>query len=186
MEVLKRTEKVGRSNSIPIAEIKFDYASIYVLEGSKGKKPELDLFIKYSDCKNKKSELKFVAPKHVHWAMDFVIKKEHNSGKLYKFVKILIKKYLQFEKNNPLTERNFKQIKSLIDNNIFEKRDKFISLDRYGRYKTEFIYYLLILIAVNELNSADNPYMFIKTLKTIVDKEKDFTEVIDIATGGNW
>lgn len=186
MDILERKEKVGRSNSKPIAEIKFDYASIYVLEGSKGKNPDLDLFIKYSDSKNKKGEPRYVGPKHVHWAMDFVIKKEHCSSKLCKFVKILIKKYHQFEKNNPLKERSFEQIKSLIENNIFEKHDVFLSLDKYGRYKTEFIYYLLILIAVNELNSTDNHYMFIGTLNTIIDKEKDFTEVIDIATGGNW
>lgn len=186
MEIKKRTEKVGMSKANPIAEISFEKGTIFILEGNKGNNKKLDLFIKYTDRNNKKGKPKYVGIKHTHWVVDFLLKKEHKKKLLIDFVNVIKDKYDEFKKKNPLQKRNFNNIKKFLNSNKFEDNNKFKKLNKFGKYDVEFIYYLLILFAVNELNSCDNPYMFHDSLDLLTKNDSDFRDILDLSTGGKW
>ena len=63
---------------------------IGVFQGSFGKKPELDIIVKFKD-KYTKSVPR--TPKHMHWAIDILLKKEHNKELTLEFVKYLLDVY---------------------------------------------------------------------------------------------
>ena len=62
----------NRGQVTPIAELELDDETIiYVLPGSRGQRPNCDILIKY-----KKKDKHIRTPKHVHWAVDLLIKKQ--------------------------------------------------------------------------------------------------------------
>ncbi|MCK5449973.1 hypothetical protein KAI32_03850 [Candidatus Pacearchaeota archaeon] len=71
MDYSLRDGKGGRANSIK--EIKLNGVTIGVFAGSRGWKPEHDIVIKYQE-----DGKRVRTPKHIHWVIDILIKKEHN------------------------------------------------------------------------------------------------------------
>src|SRR3989344_8042750 len=71
-----------------------DGAVIGVFQGSKGNVPELDIVVKYKDKFTKKAVR---TPKHIHWVIDLLIKKEHNRSLTLEFIDYLITMYEQIE-----------------------------------------------------------------------------------------
>lgn len=61
---------------------------IGVFQGSKSKIPELDIVVKYRD--NYTSPNRIRTPKHIHWVIDLLIKKEHNEKLTLDFIKYLL------------------------------------------------------------------------------------------------
>jgi len=51
--------------------------------GSKGKNPELDIVVKYKDKFTKRVVR---TPKHIHWVIDLLIKKEHDRELTVEFI----------------------------------------------------------------------------------------------------
>lgn len=188
MEYKVRTEKVGRSKAIPIMEIVFDIATIYVLEGSRGQHKELDLFIKYSNKESykQKKKIKYVSPKHIHWATDLLIKKEHSKRMTIRFTALLIEKYKIFVKNNPLKKRTYNDLVTFIDSNIPNNLNNFNPLNKYGIYKIDFLYTLLLLLATNEINSNKNAHMYLDTLSFLADSKATLFDVVTSATDGGF
>ena len=54
-----------------------DGTIIGVFQGSRGSHPDLDIVVKYKD-KYTKSGVR--TPKHIHWVIDLLIKKEHDKN----------------------------------------------------------------------------------------------------------
>jgi len=58
-----------------------DGTVIGVFQGSYGDNPDLDIIVKYKE-KGKRVR----TPKHIHWAIDLLIKKEHNPELTKEFI----------------------------------------------------------------------------------------------------
>jgi hypothetical protein len=70
---------------IAIKEIKLvDGTIIGVFEGSRGADPDHDILIKYQE-----NGKRLRTPKHIHWVIDLLIKKEHNRELTLDFMKYL-------------------------------------------------------------------------------------------------
>ncbi|MFH1316949.1 MAG: hypothetical protein ABII01_05515 [Candidatus Woesearchaeota archaeon] len=68
-----------------IKEIKLpDGTIIRVFEGSRGANPDHDILIKYQE-----QSKRLRTPKHIHWVIDLLIKKEHDWELTLKFMKYL-------------------------------------------------------------------------------------------------
>ena len=67
-----------------------DGAIIGVFQGSKGKNPELDIVVKYKDKFTKRVVR---TPKHIHWVIDLLIKKEHDRDLTLEFINYLFSMY---------------------------------------------------------------------------------------------
>ena len=144
------------------------YISIY--QGNRGYNPDLDFVIKY---KTVNSRLR--APSHTHWIVDLILKCEHDSDEVGRFVKDWLEIYPLVEPFKTIEERNNYE---LIYNDYFCQ--SFYSLDNLGSFKIDFISTLIELFIRCE-KQTPNAFMF-KTLLQLVkdycDGKKDFYQVV--------
>src|SRR3989339_462972 len=79
-----RFKRDGKEH-IAIKEISLaDGTVIGVFEGNRGANPDHDILIKYQE-----NGKRLRTPKHIHWVIDLLIKKEHNRELALKFMKYL-------------------------------------------------------------------------------------------------
>ena len=80
---MKFKRKGKEHNSLK--EIKLlDGTIIGVFEGSRGANPDHDILIKYQE-----EGKRMRTPKHIHWVIDLLVKKEHNRQLTLEFMKYL-------------------------------------------------------------------------------------------------
>ncbi|MFC1685596.1 hypothetical protein ACFLZZ_01080 [Nanoarchaeota archaeon] len=151
-----------------------DGTIIGVFEGSRGANPDHDILIKYQE-KGKRLR----TPKHIHWVIDLLIKKEHNKELTLKFMKYLREMYDQVEAFQSKEERGtfkFKQTTS-------EKLKPFEELNKYGEYKVDFIGHLIELMIKMEKNMPkDKPARVFRELMDSLIQEKEIFVIVSKAT----
>lgn len=148
---------------------------IGIYQWDRWEKPELDILVKYKD--NKSTRLR--TPKHIHWVIDLLIKKEHNKKLTLEFLSYLNDLYgkigrfenKQQQENTPIIYANEAQLK------------RFEELDNYWEYSIYFIGTLIELFIRMEKNHPD-PFIF-KDLMDALIKEKDIFSIVSKATH-NW
>src|SRR3989338_8159439 len=115
-----------------------DGAIIGVFQGSKGKNPELDIVVKYKDKFTKRVVR---TPKHIHWVIDLLIKKEHDRDLTLEFINYLFSMYERVDAFKSKQEReNFE-----FQETRHQKLKPFQELNKYGEYKIDFIGHLIEL-----------------------------------------
>lgn len=151
-----------------------DGAIIGVFQGSKGNNPNLDIVVKYKD-KYTKSVVR--TPKHIHWVIDLLIKKEHNEKLTLEFIKYLLDMY---DKIKPFKNKEEQQKCELRFTNSQELK-KFEALNKYGQYSVEFIGHIIELLSIEEKTGFEGAFMFKKVLKALYEK-KDIFSIVSSAT----
>ena len=121
-----------------------DGTIIGVFEGSRGHNPDHDILIKY---KERGKQLR--TPKHIHWVIDLLIKKEHNHELTLNFMKYLRSMYDRVGGFKSAEERNHFELKETTT----AKLKPFEELNKYGEYKVEFIGHLIELMIKMEKNT---------------------------------
>jgi len=147
---------------------------IWVYQWSRWEKPELDILVKYRE-KNKRLR----TPKHIHWVIDLLIKKEHNKKLTMEFIKFLNSYYDKIYRFKNKWEQKKCEIKYITK----WKLKKFEELNNYGEYDIYFIWYLIELFIRMEKNHP-NPHVF-KDLMDALIKEDDIFRIVSKATQ-NW
>src|SRR3989344_1637894 len=85
-------KKDGKEH-LAVREISVGYGvKIGVFEGSRGHNPDHDILIKYQE-----EGKRLRTPKHIHWVIDLLIKKEHNKELTLDFMKYLREMYDRVE-----------------------------------------------------------------------------------------
>lgn len=184
MQIIQTNEEISvkkRGKIKPIAELVLDDdTSIYVLPGSRGQRPNCDILIKY-----KKKNKKIRTPKHIHWAVDLLIKKQFDEKLTNSFIEEIKK---EWDDCKPLENNEFYTIKT-ISNECEGKinKSKYNKLNDYGEYDIEFLIVLLTLMMYMEKTNSDNAHMFIDVLNSLLNDEIDIFKIISSATfnGGN-
>ncbi|MBI4116151.1 hypothetical protein HY449_00220 [Candidatus Pacearchaeota archaeon] len=135
----------GQPRKQSIKEIKLaDRTIIGVFEGNRGYIPEHDILIKYQE-----NGKKVRTPKHIHWVIDLLIKKEHNKRLTLEFMKYLRNMYDRVEGFKSKQDRtNF-----ILKETSKEKLKPFEELNKWGEYKVEFIGHLIELMIKMEKNT---------------------------------
>ncbi len=121
-----------------------DGTIIGIFEGSRGHNPDHDILIKY---KEKGKQLR--TPKHIHWVIDLLIKKQYNKELTLKFMKYLRVMYDCVDAFKSKEDR----AKCLLKETSSEKLKRFEELNKYGEYKVEFIGHLIELMIKMEKNT---------------------------------
>ncbi len=130
---------------ISLKEIKLpDGTIIGVFAGSRGHNPNHDILIRYQE-----NGKRLRTPKHIHWVIDLLIKKEHNKELTLKFMKYLRDMYDRVEGFKSKEDR----AKFIIEETTPEKLKPFEELNKYGEYKVEFIGHLIELMIKMEKNT---------------------------------
>ena len=172
-----------KTSLTPIAVIEVsENELIYVIEGEKGQRPESDILIRYSHGDN------YRTPKHAHWAVDLLLKKENNEKLTKEFINELKK---EWEKCKPLNDREFITIKTIVNKSQKFINDpsnkKYKTLSQYGEYDIDFLIVILVLLMYQEKTSSDKAELFINILNKLTDDKIDIYGIISGATyrGGN-
>ena len=171
MEYSLRDGKGTKSKSIKEFKLK-DGRVIGVFQGSRGQNPDLDIIVKYQE---KGKDVR--TPQHIHWAIDLLIKKEHNKELTKKFIRYLLG---MWDKIQPFRNKEEQQKCELKFTNP-ENMKEFEELNKYGEYSVEFIGHILELIMIQEKTGNIQAHMFKETLEAIYN-DKDIFSIVSKAT----
>jgi len=142
-----------------------------------GKQSKYDILIKYKQLINS-GWTSPRTPKHIHWAIDILIKQYEAPQDTEKFLDFLIS---QWNTTCPIrTEEEREKIlsveKLLEDVNIEAK--EYESLAKKGEYSIKFLILLLKLLMLQEKTNRPDAYIF----KQILDKLKNHSEIFSIVS----
>ena len=171
----KKGETVKPPRKYAIKEIPLsDGTIIGVFEGDRGHIKDHDIIIKY-----KETNKQLRTPKHIHWVIDLLIKKEHNKKLTLEFMKYLRDMYERVQGFCSKEDR----AKCILNETTKEKLKPFEELNKYGEYKVEFIGHLIELMIKMEKNtSPDKPAHVFKELMDAMIQEKEIFVVVSKAT----
>ena len=151
-----------------------DGTIIGVFEGSRGHNPDHDILIKYQE-----QGKRLRTPKHIHWVIDLLIKKEHNKKLTLDFMKYLREMYDRVEGFRSAEERSSFEFKETTT----AKLRPFEELNKYGEYKVEFIGHLIELMIKMEKNQPpEKPARVFKELIDALIQEKEIFVIVSKAT----
>ena len=156
----------------------------YILAVYQGSLSGYDLLIRYRqrDKSTKSGWSRIRTPKHIHWAVDAIIKMQHNDEETKKFLEFLIN--LWDTQIQPLKSR---EERDLLLNVEKLKKEANIEANRYpqlankGEYSIKFLYLIAKLLMVQEKTNLSNAYMF-KNLLDALKVHKDIYKIVSIAT----
>ena len=160
---------------ISIKEIKLNDGTIIgVFEGNRGANPDHDILIKYQE-----SGKRLRTPKHIHWVIDLLIKKEHNKKLTLEFMKYLRDMYNKVESFKNKEDRQNCEFKETTK----EKLKPFDELNKYGEYKVDFIGHLIELMIKMEKNTPpEKPARVFRELMDAMIQEKEIFVIVSKAT----
>lgn len=151
-----------------------DGAIIGVFQGSKGKNPELDIVVKYKDKFTKRVVR---TPKHIHWVIDLLIKKEHDRDLTLDFINYLFSMYDKIQSFRNKAEQQKCELKFTSP----EKLKKYDPLNKYGEHSVEFIGHIIELLSIEEKTGFEGAFMFKNVLQALKE-EKDIFSIVSTAT----
>lgn len=167
MEISKRDGNGGRQRSFKDIALR-NGTVIGIFQGSRGQNPDFDIIVKYQE-RGKQVR----TPKHLHWAIDLIIKKEHDPELTKNFIRFLLG---MWDKVRPFASKEEQQkceIKFSNENNL----SQFAALDGYGEYPVEFISKVMELIMIQEKTGNAQAFMFKGVLESIL-KDKDIFSIV--------
>ncbi len=156
----------------------------FILAVYQGEISEYDILIKYRQKKGDKWS-KIRTPKHVHWAVDMLIKMYADNQKTKDFLNFLIKYWNETKPIKSDDDReNILNIDYLLGS-IETEYTKYEDLGTHGEYSIRFLVLLARLLILQEKTNLEDAYMFRRLLDALKAGE-DIYKVISIAshTGG--
>lgn len=164
-----------KKHGSPISILNIDNKYIIAIyQGTYGDNPELDIKVAYREKFGDKWT-KIRQPKHIHWAVDILVKKVANEELLTGFVQHMLELY---DKTTPL--KNKKEQQELLQKISFKDIERFNSISN-GFYAIKFIYCVMYLLMVEEKTSNNSAHMFKDLLHDLVNKD-DFYGIVNKAT----
>lgn len=155
----------------------FMIADKYILYIHQGKFSTYDMLLKYRVYESN-SWSRIRTPKHIHWAVDLLLKRQSKKDLTINFLDELIK---QWEKRvKPLTT-NKERNETIVQ--IFKEfpAKEFGQLDSSGEYPSSFLWIIAILLMYQEKTNYDKAYMFGNLLDSLRTEEGIY-KVISTAT----
>lgn len=169
--------KNRKNEDMSIIDIKLTNYIISVYQGSKGEHPENDIkIVYYENSKSRQGR----TPKHIHWAVDLLIKKQFEQQLTNSFIKEIKKDWnnCQILENN-----NFETLKNIIESYLIKiDLKKYIKLNNYGEYDVEFLLVVLVLMMYEEKTNSHKAHMFNDVLEALLKDQLDIFSIISSAT----
>lgn len=172
--------KVKGTDPLVIIEIN----DTYILGVYQGNLSKFDLLLRYrqKDGTSKSGWSRIRTPKHIHWAVDAILKMNHNSIETKKFLKFLIQQW--DNRIKPLKSK--KERKDLLDVELLKaeankEAAKYPGLANKGEYSIKFLYLIAKLLMIQEKTNLSTAYMFRKLLITL-EEHRDIYKIVAVAT----
>jgi len=171
MEISLRNKKGMKAKSFKEFKLS-DGTIIGIFQGERGQNPDLDILIKYQEP-NKRVR----TPKHIHWVIDLLIKKQYDRQLTIEFVKYLRDMWETVEPFKTKAEQQECELKET----TLENLKRFEKLNKYGEYRVEFIGHLIELMMRMEKTGLDRAYVFKDLLDAFIE-EKDIFSIVAKST----
>lgn len=151
----------------------------FIIAAYQGSLSRYDILIKYRQ-KNEKGWSKIRTPKHIHWAVDVLIKMHSDKEKTKQFLDFLIEIW---NKTGPIKgdeeRKKLLSIKYLLESST-EEIEKYEDLGKKGEYSVKFLILLAKLLMLQEKTNLETAYMFKKLLNSLKSGD-DIYEIVSIA-----
>ena len=164
---------------VPLAEFPVNgtfYVAIY-----QGSLSQYDVLIKYRQFENGKWS-RIRTPKHIHWAVDILIKQHLENNATERLIDFLID--LWDNQIQPIrNEDGRKQIlnpQTLLDD-VNNEASRYSALAGKGEYSVKFLLLLAHLLMIQEKTNYEGAYMFRNLLEQLRE-HKDIYKIISTAT----
>ena len=174
MKIQRGTQTINGGTNRAIIEFIFDDYIIYVFQGTLSK---YDIIIKY-----RKDGTRIRTPKHIHWAVDILMKMQGDET--------LTRKYLEAIQDcwntcEPLRDNDYETLEKLIlDGEKGIEINQYKPLNSYGEYDVEFLYVLMELLAVQEKTNRPDAYMFGNIISELLEVDRDIFKIMSTAGFG--
>jgi hypothetical protein len=152
----------------------------YIVAAYQGIISKYDILIKYRQ-KVRNSWSRIRTPKHIHWAVDVLIKMHAEREKTKKFLGKLIEIW---EKTSPIRSEDDRKRLLSIETLLHKCKNDFKdleSLNGQGEYSLNFLILLAKLLMLQEKTNLETAYMFKNLLKALEDGE-DIFKIVSLAT----
>lgn len=168
----------GGKHVVPLAV--FPANSHFLIGIYQGALSKHDILIKYRQKNNEKwSQIR--TPKHIHWAVDIMIKM-HSAPKT---TKLFLDFLLNIWDSTSGIENNSEKRKILNIKNLFESNSremaKYSKLSSQGEYSINFLVLLARLLMIQEKTNLKTAYMFKRLLEKL-RKNEDIFSIVSTAT----
>ena len=170
------TKVINKGTTTSIADIICGQYIIHVFQGSLS---QYDILLKYKGPFSNRIR----TPKHVHWVVDLLLKKEHDPVNANIFLNNI---QAIWQNSGVLTNNNLSALTTFLTNlNTTYNFQSSIALDPYGEYPTEFLYALLSLLVVQEKTNATangtQAVMFGQILQGLAANNLDIFKILSTA-----
>lgn len=158
----------------------FEVNGSYIIAVYQGRFSKYDILIKYRQ-KDGDSWSRIRTPKHIHWAVDILIKLNQDGKKTQQFLDFLI---TVWDNTRPVKSQRERQKRLNLSSLLEESKDeinKFHSLGTKGEYSIKFLILLAKLLMIQEKTNRKDAYMFKNCLKALKEGN-DIFSVISIAS----
>lgn len=152
----------------------------YVLGIYRGsKRAHGDFIVKYREWNGKKwSHLR--TPKHIHWAVDVLMKLHDQERLTLALIGYLLKQWPNVKAVRTKKARNRLRVKTIVDKCRYAEK-RYRKLNRSGEYHVSFLIVLVVLLMKQEKTNYPNGTM-LQSLLTLLKTEPGIFQTISTAT----
>ena len=155
----------------------------FILAVYKGNLSDYDLLIKYrqKDGSTSSGWSRIRTPKHIHWAVDILIKMNMEKGKTKDLLSFLIKYW--DNKVKPIKSKGEQDnlLKNKILKEVLNDANNYKKLENKGEYSVKFLILMAKLLMFQEKTNYHQAYMF-KNLLEALESGKDIFKIVSVAT----
>lgn len=152
----------------------------YILGIYKGTLSEFDILLKYRQKEDGKWS-RIRTPKHIHWAVDMLIKHYSEPHETDLLLNSLLK---QWEQTVPLESKEDQEYLLSTERLLTEvnnEAEKYTKLAGKGEYSVKFLILIAKLLMVQEKTNRHDAYMF-KNLLESLKEHRNIFEIVSTAT----
>lgn len=145
----------------------------YVLGVYQGSLSEHDILIRYKQRMPDGSWSRLRTPKHVHWAVDMLIKLHEDEEHTQSFIDFLMNIW---SSTTPIQGRKEREdTLEVLVRDVSVEMGEYASLSEHGEYSIKFLLLLAKLLMLQEKTNRRDAYMFGNLLKKLRDGEDIFS-----------
>lgn len=158
----------------------FEVNGSYIVGVYQGTLSDFDILIKYRQ-KLDGAWSRIRTPKHIHWAVDILIKLHEDKTKTQEFLDFLLGVWGTTQPvRNKQQQQDILSIESLLQDSQNMIR-QYETLSNKGEYSVKFLILLAKLLMIQEKTNLETAYMFKKLLEAL-RKGGDIFSVVSIAS----
>jgi len=179
-ENVKMPETISMNKKKLSLLIQFSVNGHFVVGIYQGTLSEFDIIVKYKQLINNEWT-RPRTPKHVHWAVDILIKQNTAPEDTEKFINLLLKYWDNIKPFKNKKDRDDFLNAEKLKNEINNEAVNFQQLEKKGEYSVKFLLLLAKLLMHQEKTNNKNAYMFKNLLEKLKNKP-DIFSIISLAS----